>query len=313
MRILAVAFLFAGMLAVQASAQTFDTKMASSVPEVSGTVASPFTLRYIDVAIGTGAVAAPGKQYKVHYTGWLRNGTKFDSSRDRPEPFVFVQGRRQVIAGWETGFEGMKVGGKRRLFLPYQLAYGEAGQGATIPPKAELIFDIELLDVTEPSQLPPAADVLIPLADVESKVTALLKAVPEDKLDWRPAAGVRSFREVFLHIAYGNKLILNIGNNQPSRDVLEKQIEEQMKAEHAPASKSEIQTLLTESFAAVRKSMEAARAGALGRDAVFFGTATTRRGIFTMLDGHAAEHLGQLIAYARTNGITPPWSAAGGN
>lgn len=283
--------------------------LSAQMPEVTGTPTTPFSLRYVDVAVGTGAVAAPGKQYTVHYTGWLRDGTQFDSSRNAAnKPLTFVQGRRQLIAGWETGFEGMKVGGKRRLFIPYQLAYGELGRPPRIPPKSELIFDVELLDVTEPPQNAPAVDVLVPLADLEDKVSKLLKAVPEDKLDWRPAPGVRSFREVFLHIALGNRFILDIADNQPSMEALEKQARENSKAEHGKAGKDEIEKLLTASFVVARKSMEAAQAPALGRDEKFWGTPTTRRGIYTILDVHAAEHLGQLIAYCRANGITPPWS-----
>ncbi len=106
-------------------------------------------MRYVDVAVGAGKPAEPGKVYVVQYTGWLLDGTKFDSSRDRPEPFSFQQGQRKVIPGWDAGFEGMRVGGKRRLFIPYQLAYGEKGRNK-IPPKAELIFNVELMDVKEP-------------------------------------------------------------------------------------------------------------------------------------------------------------------
>jgi peptidylprolyl isomerase len=83
--------------------------------------------------------------YKVHYTGWLEDGTKFDSSVDRDQPFEFQQGLHRVINGWDDGFEGMRVGGKRRLFIPWQLAYGAQGRGP-IPAKANLIFDIELID-----------------------------------------------------------------------------------------------------------------------------------------------------------------------
>ena len=132
------------------------------------------TLRYTDVTIGTGAPAAAGKKFIVNYTGWLTNGTQFDSSK---APFSFVQGKRQVIAGWEVGFEGMKVGGKRKLYIPYQLAYGEAGNGS-IPPKAELIFDVELLDVVDAVQTAAAVDVLVPFADLEMKVIALAKGIP---------------------------------------------------------------------------------------------------------------------------------------
>ncbi len=111
------------LAAASLSAQTFDPKMPDSVPAVSGKVTDAATLRYIEVKAGDGEPAAPGKEFTVHYTGWLRDGAKFDSSLDR-EPISFVQGRRQVIAGWDVGFEGMKVGGKRRLFIPYQFAYG---------------------------------------------------------------------------------------------------------------------------------------------------------------------------------------------
>jgi peptidylprolyl isomerase len=105
-------------------------------------------MRYVDVAIGTGKAAEAGKVFSVHYTGWLLDGTKFDSSREK-KPLSFEQGKRKVIPGWDAGFEGMRVGGKRRLFIPYQLAYGEKGRGK-IPPKAELVFDVELMDVTDP-------------------------------------------------------------------------------------------------------------------------------------------------------------------
>ena len=101
------------LAALQLAAQNWDPKMPESIPAVSGRVIDAATFRYIDVKIGEGAAAQPGEQYTVHYTGWLRDGTKFDSSIGK-EPIVFVQGRRQVIAGWEMGFEGMRVGGKRR-------------------------------------------------------------------------------------------------------------------------------------------------------------------------------------------------------
>ena len=163
---------------------------------------------------GDGAQAKAGDQYTVEYTGWLRDGTQFDSSVGK-KPLEFVQGRRQVIAGWEMGFEGMRVGGKRRLFIPYQLAYGEQGRGS-IPPKAELIFDVELLK-TDPAPPPAAAaDILFSLASLESEVMQLAKAIPEEKYGWRPGAGVRTFQQVFLHIAYGNHLILNIAEGAES-------------------------------------------------------------------------------------------------
>jgi uncharacterized damage-inducible protein DinB len=290
------------------NAQAFDPKMPASVPQVNGAAIENVTMHYIEIAPGSGAVAAPAKQYTVYYTGWLRNGTKFDSSVDRKDPLKFVQGRRQVISGWEVGFEGMRVGGKRRLFIPYQLAYGELGRGS-IPPKAELIFDVELLDVSDVPAAPAAADILLSFSDSQEKVMSLAKAVPEEKYAWRPGPGVRSFGEVFVHIASGNQLLLSIASSTLSKEDLGKAIEAQSKLEKQPVSKERVQQMLAESFAAVRKTLEAETAGSLARDANFFGTATTRRGVLVILDTHIAEHLGQAIAYTRMNGITPPWSA----
>src|SRR5258708_8791792 len=173
--------------------------MPAGVPQVSGAVVENVKMHDSEIAPGSGAVAAPAKKYTVHYTGWLRDGTKFDSSVDRKEPLKFVQGRRQVISGWEVGFEGMRVGGKRRLFIPYQLAYGELGRGS-IPPKAELIFDVELLDVSDVPAVPAAADILLSFSDSAQKVMALAKAMPEEQYAWRPGPGVRSLAGVLLHI-----------------------------------------------------------------------------------------------------------------
>ncbi len=285
--------------------QPFDPKMPASVPEASGTVKDAATLRYIDTRPGTGAVAAPGMEYTVQYTGWLRDGTKFDSSIGR-DPIKFVQGRHLVITGWDMGFEGMKVGGTRRLFIPYQLAYGEQGRGP-IPAKAELIFDVELLAVKEVPPVAAAADLLLPFDELRDHVLALAEAVPEEKYAWRPGAGVRSFQEVFLHIALGNRLMLKIASGT-QKDALLKEIEQNSAAEKAPATKAEILQTLRDSFGQVRQTLENARPGALARDVDFFGTATTQRGVLASIDTHIAEHLGQAIAYARMNGIVPPWS-----
>jgi peptidylprolyl isomerase len=104
-----------------------------------------YSLTYVDTVVGTGALAQPGKFYTVHYTGYLPDGTKFDSSVDRGEPITFPYGKHRVIQGWDTAFEGMHIGGKRRLFIPYQLGYGEAGRPPVIPAKSELIFDVEFI------------------------------------------------------------------------------------------------------------------------------------------------------------------------
>ena len=112
------------------------------------------SLQVTDSKVGTGAAATGGKQVSVHYTGWLydpkaadRHGRKFDSSRDRGEPFSFKLGARQVISGWDQGVAGMKVGGTRTLIIPSDLAYGSRGAGGAIPSNATLVFDVELLDV----------------------------------------------------------------------------------------------------------------------------------------------------------------------
>ena len=106
---------------------------------------TPSGLQYIDVVQGTGAEARPGQRVTVHYTGWLTDGTKFDSSRDRHDAFQFALGGGQVIQGWDQGVAGMRVGGQRRLIIPASLGYGARGAAGVIPPNATLIFDVELL------------------------------------------------------------------------------------------------------------------------------------------------------------------------
>jgi FKBP-type peptidyl-prolyl cis-trans isomerase FkpA len=109
-------------------------------------------LQYIDTVVGEGAEAQAGNNVVVHYTGWLQNddgsaGSKFDSSKDRNDPFEFPLGAGRVIQGWDEGVQGMKVGGKRQLIIPAALGYGARGAGGVIPPNATLIFDVELLGV----------------------------------------------------------------------------------------------------------------------------------------------------------------------
>jgi len=100
-----------------------------------------------DLIVGTGATAQAGQLVSVHYTGWLTDGTKFDSSKDRGDPFDFPLGGRRVIAGWDEGVQGMQVGGTRKLTIPSDLGYGTRGAGGVIPPNATLVFEVELLAI----------------------------------------------------------------------------------------------------------------------------------------------------------------------
>jgi FKBP-type peptidyl-prolyl cis-trans isomerase len=111
------------------------------------TITTPSGLQYEEIRVGAGATARSGQDVVVHYTGWLLDGRKFDSSHDRGQPFSFGLGAGQVIAGWDEGVAGMQVGGMRKLMVPSQLGYGEFGAGGVIPPNATLIFEVELLEV----------------------------------------------------------------------------------------------------------------------------------------------------------------------
>jgi FKBP-type peptidyl-prolyl cis-trans isomerase FkpA len=136
-------------VATAVSAQAGSMKPNTSTPtKVTGAATKTADgLEYWDIKVGAGSVAAAGQTVKVHYTGWLTNGKKFDSSVDRGEPFTFNLGGGQVIKGWDEGVAGMKVGGKRQLRIPPALGYGDRGAGGVIPANATLIFDVELLGV----------------------------------------------------------------------------------------------------------------------------------------------------------------------
>ena len=120
--------------------------MGTAMPMVSEG-AAPAGLQIEDVKVGTGDTAEAGKSVSVHYTGWLTDGKKFDSSKDRGQPFEFPLGGGRVIKGWDEGVKGMKVGGVRKLTIPPEMGYGARGAGGVIPPNATLVFEVELLKV----------------------------------------------------------------------------------------------------------------------------------------------------------------------
>jgi peptidylprolyl isomerase len=119
----------------------------TALQDTLGLADESFSLLYVDTKVGTGELAQPKKWYSIRYTGYLPDGSIFDSNADKADqpPFSFQYGAHRVINGWDTGFAGMRVGGKRRLFIPYQLAYGANGSAPRIPPKSMLIFDLELV------------------------------------------------------------------------------------------------------------------------------------------------------------------------
>jgi peptidylprolyl isomerase len=143
--------LFALALAAASAGCTSGTSDTGTSQVAANTAAPESSLQITDIKVGTGISPKPGQSCIVHYTGWIyengAKGRKFDSSVDRKKPFSFVLGEHQVIEGWERGVTTMKVGGKRSLIIPSALAYGQAGQGSSIPPNATLIFEVELLNV----------------------------------------------------------------------------------------------------------------------------------------------------------------------
>jgi uncharacterized damage-inducible protein DinB len=254
------------------------------------------SMRMVDESAGGGATALAGQKYKVHYTGTFPDGKKFDSSRDRNEPFEFVQGRRLVIAGWEMGFEGMKVGGKRKLYIPYQLAYGEKGSGTTIPPRADLVFDIELLGVEDAPVIPAAHEFLAVTLDQQAKLEKIAAAIPDDKWDWRPNEKVRGVAEVYQNFIQS----LDMG--------VETALGRKPMAGIALASADKATTLanLKAAADAARKKIEPLRPGALAREVDLFGKQTPARTVLAQTAAHGGEHIGQLIVYLRLLGLTPP-------
>ncbi len=126
---------------------TATGKAKAGKMEKQDTVTTASGLKYIDIKVGNGATPKAGQTVEVHYTGWLTDGKKFDSSKDRNTPFSFPLGQGRVIKGWDEGLSTMKVGGVRKLIIPPALGYGAAGAGAAIPPNATLVFEVEFLSI----------------------------------------------------------------------------------------------------------------------------------------------------------------------
>ena len=143
-RVLFALLMLAGPLLPAASA--VQDKKPAAPPAVRENV-TPSGVRYVDLQLGQGDEAQLGKIVEVHYTGWLQDGTKFDSSRDREHPFTFRLGAGDAIKGWDEGLLGMKVGGKRKLTIPPELGFGKQGIGSVVPPSAVLVYELELVGV----------------------------------------------------------------------------------------------------------------------------------------------------------------------
>ncbi len=129
------------------AASASAAEKAPAAPAVPPEVVTPSGLKYQDLVVGSGTIAEPGMSVSVHYTGWLTDGTKFDSSLDRGQPFTFTLGAGNVIRGWDEGVAGMRVGGKRKLTIPAELGYGDRGAAGVIPAGATLVFEVQLLGV----------------------------------------------------------------------------------------------------------------------------------------------------------------------
>jgi len=140
-----VVLVAAGVLFWVRSKKEAAPSPSAAVPSSGATITTASGLQYVILQEGTGDGVTAGKKVTVHYTGWLTNGTKFDSSLDRGRPFDFNLGIGQVIKGWDEGVQGMKVGEKRKLLIPSALGYGPRGAGGVIPPNADLVFEVTLL------------------------------------------------------------------------------------------------------------------------------------------------------------------------
>lgn len=168
-----------------------------------------------------------------------------------------------------------------------------------------------------PAQAPKStgafrAEFLLSFSDVEAKVLSLAKAMPAAKYSWRPGPGVRSVGEVYVHIANGNRLLLTVMKGMPPRDEFMKMVRDNEEREKTITDKAKVVADLEASFKEVQSALDSATDEGIAKPVKFFGEDTTQRGVYMSISNHVSEHLGQSIAYARMNGIVPPWSAGQG-
>jgi uncharacterized damage-inducible protein DinB len=156
-------------------------------------------------------------------------------------------------------------------------------------------------------------DFLLSFSDAETKVLTLAKAMPAGKYSWRPGPGVRSVGEVYVHIANGNRLLLTLMTGMPSRDEFMKIVQANEQREKTVTDKANVIADLEASFKEVHTALDGATDDGLAKSIKFFGEDTTPRGVYMSIGNHVSEHLGQSIAYARINGVVPPWSAGQGS
>jgi FKBP-type peptidyl-prolyl cis-trans isomerase len=238
-------------------------------------------LRFVDLDPGAGPIASAAQQYTVDYTGRLEDGSVFDTSKGR-HPISFVQGLRHVIAGWDAGFEGMRVRGKRRLFIPYQLAYGETGRGP-VPAKANLVFDVELLAVSDVVPLPSGNDVLVPFVTFATRILNLLTHLEQKgRLCGLPQA-IPSV-SITHRTALLAQAVSDLATQRLSALSFSARINEIPAAPPQMKSNQEFKGFVAESFGVVESFLKSTTDGILNRRVEVPGLETTLRGIFVLLN-----------------------------
>jgi hypothetical protein len=234
-----------------------------------------------ETQVGAGAEAVADSVLTVNYEGRLADGTEFGSSRNKP--FSFMLGRRQVIAGWEAGFYGMRAGGRRRLLIPWQLGYGTTPVGI-IPACSDLIFEVELLAVTELPRNSVANEVQEPFQRMRSALRTVAQKFPILMQDWRPSEGAESLRE----IVRGTTVRVNtLVDAMRAEDV-------NPRSPVPGGTDVDVWESLEICMSTVEALMQATRIGLLNSNCTIQGELTTQRGVFVAIDVELAECLGAI-------------------